>query len=261
MNNLGDTAFNLSCLNGHDQVLTLLMRQEDTVTNVINKSGCNSFHHACSSKNPLVVKILLDYNEDNKVSLKAKNKQGYTPFQLACSLKLSEITSLFLKMKEEDKNNAVILNKTADFFITCFHVQKDWKLEDFLNNPTETSFDINATDPEKNTGFHLACSRGNAKVVETLLKISDDFNFNLNVTNDNGDTAFHLACTKGHKETLHVLLKNAKDKGLELNSTNKKGETGLDLIRSGGHSTSSLQLEPYMHPIYMPHMQSTFKLK
>ena len=241
------------------------MRQEDIVTNVINKSGCNSFHHACSSKNPLVVKILLDYNEDNKISLKAKNKQGYTPFQLACSLKLSEITSLFLKMKEEDKNNAVILNKTADFFIICFHVQKpiqkDWKLEDFLNNTTKTSFDINATDPEKNTGFHLACSRGNAKVVETLLKISDDFNFNLNVTNDNGDTGFHLACTKGHKETLHILLKNAKDKGLELNSTNKKGEKGLDLIRSGGHSTSSLQLERYMHPIYMPHMQSTFKLK
>ena len=60
-----------------------------------------------------------------------------------------------------------------------------------------TAVNFNAINKNGETGFHLACAKGNENVIDALFRNSKSISFDFNAVNSDGYTGFHLACAKG----------------------------------------------------------------
>ncbi|XP_023314335.1 ankyrin-1-like [Trichogramma pretiosum] len=83
-------------------------------------------------------------------------------------------------------------------------------------------FDVNYTDEEGFTHFHVACKYDCDDVVKKFLKLGQDPNL---VAPKKGDSPLHLALVTGSMKVVKLLLK----RGANPNLKNKNGETPLHI--------------------------------
>ena len=81
----GFTAFMNACINGHKDVVKLLLDHSDNNidVNATDNAGWTAFMYACSYGKIEVVKLLLDHS-DNNIDLNATDNAGMTAFMHAC---------------------------------------------------------------------------------------------------------------------------------------------------------------------------------
>ncbi|XP_019858025.1 PREDICTED: serine/threonine-protein phosphatase 6 regulatory ankyrin repeat subunit B-like isoform X2 [Amphimedon queenslandica] len=97
---------------------------------------------------------------------------------------------------------------------------------------------IIATDKNKSTPLHLACTAGNERIVDLLIKKSADSlapasqrSF-INLTDGHENTPLGIACYKGHTQVAELLLNH----GADINHTNSQQRTPLGVACIEGHT-------------------------
>ena len=99
----------------------------------------------------------------------------------------------------------------------------------FLEKYAELKVELNTQTRRKETIFHWACCFGNSKVVNILMKKSDNFKIDLNAKNDVGHTAFHYACMYGSTKVVEMMIENAETSKIDLKT--KTGKTALQIAK------------------------------
>ena len=231
----GENAFHHACANGHIETVKILLDHNERIDiNARNLKGEHAIHQAVINGHADVVKCLVKEFEAKKIEINAKNNLLETPIQLACSSDHQHIVGLLLKESNPqiyDFQNDAVRDKSAQYFIHCFHGNRFSQLRSIFSGIESTQIDVNAVDMDGNTGFHHLCLRMNHKAIDVLLENSVDA-INFNAINKEGNTGFHIACANGDERIVRTLLKNLSPTKIGLKSKNMKGETGLDLARN-----------------------------
>jgi ankyrin repeat protein len=82
----GWTCLHLAARNGHDDVLSLLLRTSRTILNARTNNGCTALHLACIGKHPEAVRVLLEEDEIDPNIQMEKHAGGKTPLHFAAEL-------------------------------------------------------------------------------------------------------------------------------------------------------------------------------
>ena len=85
-----------------------------------------------------------------------------------------------------------------------FKSARDGNLAVVIGFIEEAKVDLESKDTNSRTALHLACSNGQNKVAQYLLRKGAS----VNATDKTGFTPLHLASEGGHPETVWILLIN-----------------------------------------------------
>ena len=107
----------------------------------------------------------------------------------------------------------------------------------------------------------MHAKKGRHAVLEKILLSSKINNLDVNATNNENRTPFHMACFHGHPEVVKVFLDNAKDLKICLNPRDKDGFTPMHLIcKNEGENKFQYQLRTIrLIRSYLPQLELDFE--
>ena len=206
---------------------------------------------ACASRNPDILKAVMDYPSATKFSLNTVIN-GRTPFVMACQNGPIEVLDLCLEYIQKYEDNFdfnkplhALHGRTAIYWASF---QSDGTLANKmikLHKEKKITLNFNHQDHSGNVFWIMFTVFGNcAKHFESLkmvldLSRNDDENINLSITNNMGSTILHHACIKekDNHEVVKLLLEhNAMTQTLNPNAQNNEGNTPLHFACQHGHS-------------------------
>ncbi|XP_060794565.1 ankyrin repeat and SAM domain-containing protein 1A-like isoform X6 [Neoarius graeffei] len=231
----GYTPLHHAALNGHSEVVELLLKN-DAVTNVADNKGCYPLHLAAWKGDQRIVRLLihkgtsypklneqtLDHREFKRCGpfdpyINAKNNDNETALHCAAQYGHSEVVRVLLEELTDPtmRNNRfeTPLDLAALYgrlevvkLLLCAH-------PNLLNTHTHTL---------SHTPLHLAARNGHLPVVEVLLSSGMDINYQT----EKG-SALHEAALFGKTEVVQKLL----SAGIDVNIVDNKNRTALDIVK------------------------------
>ena len=103
------TAFHLSCMNGHSEIVEMLIRKSNELNIDLNAvdytrhEGRTAFQWVCAVGNSEIAKILMENSIQFSIHLNVIDKFGYTAFHNACEHGQFQVAELLMKKsKGED---------------------------------------------------------------------------------------------------------------------------------------------------------------
>ncbi|XP_076462509.1 uncharacterized protein LOC143294876 [Babylonia areolata] len=81
---MGRTALSYACLNGRQDIVRSILKEDVLDINEPDNDGNTPIHHAAMSGNPNIVRMLADTFHKFGLNPDKRNKLGYTPLLLAC---------------------------------------------------------------------------------------------------------------------------------------------------------------------------------
>jgi len=113
--NLGRTALSYACMNGREEIVRMIVREDVLDINEADNDGNTPLHHAGSSGNPKIVTMLVDCFMRFGLDVDTRNKLGYTALLLAC--KKGHFVSAHILLSKGGaspslRDNEVFLNAT-----------------------------------------------------------------------------------------------------------------------------------------------------
>ncbi|XP_073730984.1 ankyrin repeat and SAM domain-containing protein 1A isoform X3 [Misgurnus anguillicaudatus] len=230
----GYTPLHHAALNGHSEVVEVLLRNE-ALTNMADNKGCYPLHLAAWKGDQRIVKLLVHQgpshpklNEQNTLENKefkrcgpfdpyinAKNNDNETPLHCAAQYGHTQVVQLLL---EELTDPTMRNNK----FETPLDLAALYGRLDVVKLLICAHPNLLSCNTKKHTPLHLASRNGHLSVVEVLLAAGVDINYQT----DKG-SALHEAALYGKTEVVQKLL-NA---GIDVNIVDGKNLTALDTVR------------------------------
>ncbi|XP_053498747.1 ankyrin repeat and SAM domain-containing protein 1A-like isoform X2 [Ictalurus furcatus] len=231
----GYTPLHHAALNGHSEVVELLLKS-DAVTNVADNKGCYPLHLAAWKGDQRIVRLLihkgtsypklneqtLDHREFKRCGpfdpyINAKNNDNETALHCAAQYGHSDVVRVLLEELTDPtmRNNRfeTPLDLAALYgrlevvkLLLCAH-------PNLLHTHTHTF---------SHTPLHLAARNGHLPVVEVLLSAGMDINFQT----EKG-SALHEAALFGKTEVVQKLL----SAGINANIVDNKNRTALDIVK------------------------------
>ncbi|GBM23072.1 Ankyrin repeat and SAM domain-containing protein 1A [Araneus ventricosus] len=199
--NNGYTPLHHACLNGHKEIVALLLTHEASA-NIVDHKGCTPLHLAAWSGNTDIVELLLTHgpsfpsvnhmNFDHESALHSAAQYGHT-----------EIVKLLLENKCYPSVRNVRNESPLDLASQYGRLET---VECLLNSHPGLLNDI----VRCHSPLHLAAKNGHKHVVKLLL----DSGFDVNYMTDIG-TALHEAAMYGKLEVVKLLLDYGCDPTLE----------------------------------------------
>jgi len=165
--------------------------------NAADVDGFSALHHASRSKNPIVLRYLLDLSSG--INLNARIKHGHTALNLACLDGNAESVRQLLELPDIDVNIANA-NGTTPLHQVC---QQPDRLELVRLLIGSNKADINAVTATGQTPLHEASSKGSVDKVQELLKRCD---IDVNAADNEGNTALHFAIGQGYRRVAELLI-------------------------------------------------------
>ncbi|XP_076304182.1 uncharacterized protein LOC143222109 isoform X2 [Tachypleus tridentatus] len=209
----GYTSLHHSVLNGHKDIVALLLRHEAS-TNAVDNKGSTPLHLAAWTGNTEIVKLLLAHgpsvpdvnhvNHDHETALHSAAQYGHT-----------EVVTLLL----QNKCDTFIRNLKEE---TALDLAAQYGRVEAVEQIIKYSPQLLQNNIKQHSPLHLAARNGHKQVVKILI----DAGFSLDVLTDNG-TALHEAAFHGKNDVVSLLLYSAVD----LNLTDQHGRTTLHLLK------------------------------
>ncbi|KAM8829756.1 ankyrin repeat and SAM domain-containing protein 1A isoform 1-T1 [Synchiropus picturatus] len=230
----GYTPLHHAALNGHSQVVELLLRNE-ALTNIADNKGCFPLHLAAWKGDQHIVKLLIHQgpshpklNEQSSLEHKefkrcgpfdpyinAKNNDNETPLHCAAQYGHTQVVLLLL---EELTDPTMRNNK----FETPLDLAALYGRLDVVRLLLTAHPNLLSCNTKKHTPLHLASRNGHLSVVEVLLDAGMDINYET----EKG-SALHEAALFGKTDVVQKLL----SAGIDVNILDQKGLTALDTVK------------------------------
>ncbi|XP_013772275.1 ankyrin repeat and SAM domain-containing protein 1A-like isoform X2 [Limulus polyphemus] len=208
----GYTSLHHSALNGHKDIVSLLLTHEAS-TNVVDNKGSTPLHLAAWTGNTEIVKLLLVHgpsvpnvnhtNHDHETALHSAAQYGHT-----------DVVSLLL----QNNCDPTVRNFKEE---TALDLAAQYGRLETVEQLVKHSPQLLRNNIKKHSPLHLASRNGHKQVVKTLLDAGFDFNF---LTE--GGSALHEAAFYGKNEVVKHLL----DYGVDVNLQDQHGRTVFDLL-------------------------------
>ncbi|XP_068599545.1 ankyrin repeat and SAM domain-containing protein 1A-like [Brachionichthys hirsutus] len=223
-----------AALNGHSEVVEVLLRNE-ALTNIADNKGCYPLHLAAWKGDKDIVKLLIHQgpshpklNEQSSVDHKefkrcgpfdpyinAKNNDNETPLHCAAQYGHSEVVRLLL----EELTDPTMRNNKFETPLDLAALYGRLEVVKLLLSAHPNLLGCNT---KKHTPLHLASRNGHLSVVEVLLHAGMDINYET----EKG-SALHEAALFGKTDVVQKLLKA----GMDVNILDQKGLTALDTVK------------------------------
>lgn len=206
----GQSVLNVACLNGHTEVVKLLIDVGLNVNDTTH-NGCTPLLLACQNGHYDIVKHLLDLNGDTLnscVDTTIKSASGWSVLHEACFQGHTHVVRLLItanvKINDKTKNGSTPLH------LACLrgHYETVKFLLDLNGDKPNSRVDTTVMDENGRSVLHTASLNRHREVVKLLI----DVGLNLNDRLKDGSTPLFLACEKGHYETGKCLLDLNGDK-------------------------------------------------
>ncbi|XP_057685714.1 ankyrin repeat and SAM domain-containing protein 1A-like isoform X3 [Corythoichthys intestinalis] len=223
-----------AALNGHSEVVELLLRNE-ALTNIADNKGCYPLHLAAWKGDEHIVRLLIHQgpshpklNEQSSVDHKefkrcgpfdpyinAKNNDNETPLHCAAQYGHSQVVQLLL----EELTDPTMRNNKFETPLDLAALYGRLEVVKLLLSAHPNLLSCNT---KKHTPLHLASRNGHLSVVEVLLDAGMDINYET----EKG-SALHEAALFGKIDVVQKLL----TAGIDVNILDQKGLTALDTVK------------------------------
>ncbi|TKS77850.1 Ankyrin repeat and SAM domain-containing protein 1A [Collichthys lucidus] len=230
----GYTPLHHAALNGHSEVVEVLLRNE-ALTNIADNKGCYPLHLAAWKGDEHIVKLLIHQgpsnpklNEQSSVDHKefkrcgpfdpyinAKNNDNETPLHCAAQYGHTQVVRLLL---EELTDPTMRNNK----FETPLDLAALYGRLEVVKLLLSAHPNLLSGNTKKHTPLHLASRNGHLSVVEVLLDAGMDINYET----EKG-SALHEAALFGKADVVQKLL----SAGIDVNIVDLKGLAALDTVK------------------------------
>ena len=189
-------ALQCAAMNGHTEVVRVLIDAGADIDIKDNYDGCSPLHYACESESLESVKMLVRAG----AGVRATNHRGETCLVRAVHAAHygdTEILRYLVCLPEVDVNYRQGGNCTA------LHYAVDEKPRtDVIQVLIDAGADIDAKNSEGRSPLHSACASGELDVVKMLVEAGAG----VRATNDRGEPCLFLAARCGHTETVRYLV-------------------------------------------------------
>ncbi|XP_033737955.1 serine/threonine-protein phosphatase 6 regulatory ankyrin repeat subunit B-like isoform X1 [Pecten maximus] len=154
--NLGRTALSYACMNGREDIVRMIIREDVLDINEADNDGNTPLHHGASSGNPNIVTQLVDCFVRFGLDVDTRNSMGYTALLLAC--KNGHFVSAHVLIKKGGANpslrdNEVFLN-ASDWSQRSHNVQSKFatrRVAPMTPSPMTFSFSRESTMYQRST--------------------------------------------------------------------------------------------------------------
>ncbi|XP_062871039.1 ankyrin repeat and SAM domain-containing protein 1A [Trichomycterus rosablanca] len=211
----GYTPLHHAALNGHSEVVELLLKN-DALTNMADNKGCYPLHLAAWKGDQRIVRMLIhkgpsypklnEQNNDNETALHCAAQYGHSEVVRVLLEELTDPTMRNTRFETPLDLAALYGRLEVVKLLLCAH-------PNLLNTHKHT---------HTHTPLHLAARNGHLPVVEVLLAAGMDINY----TTDKG-SALHEAALYGKTDVVQKLL----SAGIDVNIKDKKNLTALDVVK------------------------------
>ncbi|XP_063309129.1 ankyrin repeat and SAM domain-containing protein 1A isoform X3 [Pelobates fuscus] len=231
VDNSGYTPLHHASLNGHKDVVEILLRNE-AVTNIADCKGCFPLHLAAWKGDAHIVRLLIHHgpshakvNEQNLPEVKkygpfhpyvnAKNNDNETALHCAAQYGHTEVVRVLL----EELTDPTMRNQKMETPLDLAALYGRLEVVKLLLNAHPNLLSCHT---RKHTPLHLAARNGHRAVVRVLLDAAMDINYQT----EKG-SALHEAALYGKTDVVQMLL----DAGIDVSITDNKGMTALDIVQ------------------------------
>ncbi|KAF8767725.1 Ankyrin repeat and sterile alpha motif like protein [Argiope bruennichi] len=208
----GYTSLHHAALNGHKEIVSLLLQYEAS-TNVVDHKGSTPLHLAAWTGNTDIVRMLLEQGPSIP-NVNLANHDRETPLHSAAQYGHTEVVSLLLKHEADPNVRNLKDESPLDLAAQYGRLETVQLLVD-----SDPSLLKKCTT--RHSPLHLASRNGHKNVVKVLL----DGGFDVNYTAESG-SALHEAALYGKVEVVKLLL----DYGIDVNLENSSKRTVFDLL-------------------------------
>ena len=186
----GNTPLHIACKNNFLKVATFLVEEFPTQIDpsIQNHNGNLALHIACG-KRSLALTKLVSSCDPNVI-----NHAGNTPLHVACKQKAVQCVKYLV---EERGCDVSVQNGNGELPL---HVAASTKS---INAVKLVGYcEVNSTTESGDTPLHIACRKGNPKIVQYLVK---ELNCDPDIQNKYGELPLHIACTQASLEIVQLV--------------------------------------------------------
>ncbi|XP_019746475.1 ankyrin repeat and SAM domain-containing protein 1A isoform X6 [Hippocampus comes] len=202
-----------AALNGHSEVVELLLRNE-ALTNIADNKGCYPLHLAAWKGDEQIVRLLIHQGPSHP-KLNEQNNDNETPLHCAAQYGHSQVVRLLL----EELTDPTMRNNKFETPLDLAALYGRLEVVKLLLSAHPNLLSCNT---KKHTPLHLASRNGHLSVVEVLLDAGMDINYET----EKG-SALHEAALFGKIDVVQKLL----SAGIDVNILDQKGLTALDTVK------------------------------
>ena len=214
-NSMGQNSFHIACINGHLDIVSVLLDKRKYLLEVKDKALWTAAHYACLYGHLSVLQLLVKHGTD----LMAVTFEGYTALHIACEEGYAVIVEYLLK---EFPNLLRLKTKLPDPSVLA--IQSDHHdVAALLTNDVEET-----NGQQGRSSLFTACKIGNINSVRKVLINMPEL---LRLRDNNKANAAYVAASYGHL----TILKLLKDQGLDVMCCNNNGQTALHIACQEGH--------------------------
>uniref|UniRef100_A0A8C5LZ86 Ankyrin repeat and sterile alpha motif domain containing 1A n=1 Tax=Leptobrachium leishanense TaxID=445787 RepID=A0A8C5LZ86_9ANUR len=213
VDNSGYTPLHHASLNGHKDVVEVLLRNE-AVTNIADSKGCFPLHLAAWKGDAHIVRLLIHHGPSH-AKINEQNNDNETALHCAAQYGHTEVVRVLL----EELTDPTMRNNKMETPLDLAALYGRLEVVKLLLNAHPNLLSCHT---RKHTPLHLAARNGHRTVVRVLLDAAMDIDYQT----EKG-TALHEAALYGKTDVVQMLL----EAGIDVHITDNKGMTALDVVQ------------------------------